>query len=168
MGQFGEDLRKERESRGIAIETITDATKISSRHLLALEEEHFDVLPGGVFNKGIVRSYARVVGLDENSWVDRFMSAYQQSGLVKDDDVSWMEFAENVGKTRHEDTSIPDQRLRWTGVVVLLVLLSVLGWFVWHYVNSRIATANTHPKQSMTLPETAMAALTTIHRTIPA
>ena len=67
MSQFGKDLRKERETRGIAIDTITDATKISSRHLVALEEEHFDVLPGGVFNKGIVRGYARVVGLDEDA-----------------------------------------------------------------------------------------------------
>ncbi len=148
MGQFGEDLRKERESRGVALETITDATKISSRHLLALEQEHFDILPGGVFNKGIVRNYARVVGLDEDFWVERFMSAYQQSGLLKDDDANWIEFAENVSKNRPEDRARPGQRLRWTGVVVLLVLLSVLGWFVWRYVSNRIAASNAHPAPS--------------------
>jgi cytoskeleton protein RodZ len=60
MGQFGEDLRRERVSRGIALETITDSTKISSRHLAALELDQFERLPGGVFNKGIVRGYARV------------------------------------------------------------------------------------------------------------
>ncbi|HYK37240.1 hypothetical protein, partial [Alloacidobacterium sp.] len=36
----------------------------------------------------------------------------------------------------------PDVRLRWAGVGVLLVLLSALGWFVWHYVSNRVATAN--------------------------
>jgi cytoskeletal protein RodZ len=148
MGQFGEDLKKERESRGVTLEAITDATKISSRHLLALEEEHFDILPGGVFNKGIVRNYARVVGLDEDVWLDRFMTAYQQSGLLKDDDVHWIEFAENVSKNRPEETDRPGQRLRWTGVAVLLVLLSVLGWFVWRYVSNRITAANVHKGQS--------------------
>lgn len=142
MSQFGQELRREREARGIAIESITDATKISSRHLVALEEEHFDTLPGGVFNKGIVRGYARVVGLDENVWVDRFMSAYQESGQLKDDDVSWIEFAENISKGRVEDAPRPDMRLRWAGVAVLLVLLSALGWFVWHYVSHRISSAN--------------------------
>lgn len=149
MGQFGEDLRKERETRGIAIDEITDATKISSRHLLALEDEHFDVLPGGVFNKGIMRGYARVVGLDEDTWVGRFMSAYQQSGQLKDDDISWIEFAENVSKSRDDDAPRPDVRLRWAGVAVLLVLLSALGWFVWHYVSNRIAQAPGDSHQSI-------------------
>jgi len=159
MGQFGEDLRKERETRGIAIETITDATKISSRHLLALEEEQFDVLPGGVFNKGIVRGYARVVGLDEDTWVKRFMSAYQKSGQLKDDDASWIEFAENISKGHNDEAPRPDMRLRWAGVAVLLVLLSALGWFVWHYVSNRISAANSNQHRSMSAPETATAAL---------
>jgi len=67
MSEFGEELRQEREARGIALQSIIDATKISSRHLQALETNHFDYLPGGVFNRGIVRSYARVVGLDRKS-----------------------------------------------------------------------------------------------------
>ena len=154
MSQFGKDLRKERETRGIAIDTITDATKISSRHLVALEEEHFDILPGGVFNKGIVRGYARVVGLDEDAWVNRFMSAYQESGQLKDDDASWIEFAENVSKGRVEDAPRPDMRLRWAGVAVLLMLLSALGWFVWHYVSNRVAAENVGPQHSLSAAET--------------
>ena len=159
MGQFGEDLRKERETRGIAIDTITNVTKISSRHLLALEEEHFDVLPGGVINKGIMRGYARVVGLDEDAWVGRFMSAYQGSGQLKDDDVSWIEFAENVSKSRHDDAPRPDVRLRWAGVAVLLVLLSALGWFVWHYVSNRIASTSNGQHWSVSAVETSAAAI---------
>jgi cytoskeleton protein RodZ len=165
MGQFGEDLRKERETRGIAIEAITNVTKISGRHLLALEEEHFDVLPGGVFNKGIMRGYARVVGLDEDTWVGRFMSAYQESGQLKDDDVSWIEFAANVGKSRDEEVLSPDVRLRWAGVAVLLVLLSALGWFVWHYVSNRVATANGGQHWSVSAAESATAALIPIRLT---
>jgi cytoskeletal protein RodZ len=139
MGQFGEDLRRERESRGIALETITDSTKISGRHLSALEREQFEQLPGGVFNKGIVRGYARVVGLDEEAWVERYISAYQQSGQLKEDDAEWIHFAENVVKARKTDAERPDLRLRWAGVFLLLILIAGLGWFVYHYVREKVA-----------------------------
>jgi hypothetical protein len=60
MGNFGEDLRMERLSRGIALEDITAVTKISQRHLLALEQERFRLLPGGILSKGIVRGYVKI------------------------------------------------------------------------------------------------------------
>jgi cytoskeleton protein RodZ len=138
MGQFGEELRRERESRGIALEAITDSTKISSRHLNALEHEQFDRLPGGVFNRGIVRGYARVVGLDEETWVDRFMSAYQASGMVIPDDADWVKFAENVVEQRTIDSERQTMRLRWAGVFLLLMLIAGLGWFVYHFVRNRV------------------------------
>lgn len=75
MGSFGERMRREREMRGIKLEEITESTKISRRNLLALEEEHFDRLPGGIFNKGFVRAYARFLGLDEEQAVQDFMTA---------------------------------------------------------------------------------------------
>ena len=137
MGQFGEELRRERETRGIALEAITDSTKISSRHLNALEQEQFDRLPGGVFNRGIVRGYARVVGLDEETWVDRFMSAYHASGMVIQDDADWTKFAENVVKQRVAETDRQTVRLRWAGVFLLLVLIAGLGWFVYHFVRNK-------------------------------
>src|ERR1700677_3269432 len=99
MGKFGETLRQEREFRGITLDTITQVTKISNRHLMALEQEHFDVLPGGVFNKSMVREYARVVGLDQEEWVGRYLSAHGSNGAVADED-GWMRFAENASKAR--------------------------------------------------------------------
>lgn len=143
MGHFGEELRKARIARGIALEEITAATKISSRHLLALEQEQFRQLPGGVFNKGIVRSYARVVGLDEDAWVGRFMNAYQESGSVTDDDASWIEFAENVSKGRPGGKDRGTERLRWAGVIMLLLLLAVVAYFVFGYVKKREEFAHT-------------------------
>ncbi len=150
MNEFGEQLRKERETRGIALELITDATKISSRHLVALETGHFDHLPGGVFNKGIVRSYARIVGLDENAWVNRFMVAYQNSGQLKDDDASWIAFAENVGSSRPRPIDRPQMRLKWAGVAVLLVALAALGWLVWNFVSDKMAAQVTMPHTAVT------------------
>lgn len=138
MGEFGKELRSERVRRGIELEEISDSTKISSRYLTALEDDQFEQLPGGVFNKGIVRSYARVVGLDEEFWVTRYMEAYQQSGQLKTDDADWIAFAENVSKSREMEGEKPAQRLRWAGVAALLLLLVGLGWFVWSYVRSRM------------------------------
>ena len=80
MGNFGEDLRMERLARGISLEEITAVTKISRRHLIALEQEKFRQLPGGILSKGIVRSYADAVGLDQEDWMQRFLKAYSASG----------------------------------------------------------------------------------------
>jgi cytoskeleton protein RodZ len=142
MSEFGEKLRQERESRGITLGSITEATKISNRYLVALETGKFDYLPGGIFNKGIMRSYARVVGLNEETWVNRFMSAYRESGQVKDDDVYWIAFAENVGKSRNrEQAARPRLHLNWAGITVLLVVLVALGWAFWHYVDDKTAAS---------------------------
>jgi len=69
MGGFGDRLRREREMRGITLDEIMESTKIARRHLEALEKEQFDQLPGGVFNKGFVKAYARFLGLDEDQAV---------------------------------------------------------------------------------------------------
>jgi cytoskeletal protein RodZ len=81
LGAFGEKLRKQREQRGIALDAISNTTKISPRMLRALEDEHFDQLPGGVFNKGFVRAYARQVGLDEEEAVTDYLAALRESQI---------------------------------------------------------------------------------------
>jgi len=81
VGAFGEKLRKQREQRGIALDAISNTTKISPRMLRALEDEHFDQLPGGVFNKGFVRAYARQVGLDEEEAITDYLTALRESQI---------------------------------------------------------------------------------------
>jgi cytoskeletal protein RodZ len=71
MARFGEFLRTAREARKIPLQQISDSTHISVRLLEALENERFDILPGGVFTISFVRQYARIVGLDEDEAVDR-------------------------------------------------------------------------------------------------
>jgi cytoskeleton protein RodZ len=75
MGAFGDRLRREREMRSITLDEISESTKISRRHLEALEGEHFDQLPGGVFNKGFVRAYAHFLGIDEDQAVADYSAA---------------------------------------------------------------------------------------------
>jgi len=84
MGAFGDRLRREREMRGITLDEITESTKISRRHLEALEGEHFDQLPGGVFNKGFVRAYARFLGIDEDQAVADYSAASNEKPEPED------------------------------------------------------------------------------------
>lgn len=64
-GTFGERLKHERELREVSPNEVVVATRISLRFLEALENEDWDKLPGGVFNRGFVRAIARFLGLDE-------------------------------------------------------------------------------------------------------
>jgi cytoskeleton protein RodZ len=73
MGSFGERMRRERAKRGISLESVSETTKIRPHILEALEKEEFDKLPGGIFNKGFVRSYARFLGMDDEQVVKIFI-----------------------------------------------------------------------------------------------
>ena len=75
MPSFGEKLKQEREKRKITLEQISASTKIGTRMLQALEEDKFNQLPGGIFNKGFVRAYSRAVGLDEDQAVADYLEA---------------------------------------------------------------------------------------------
>jgi cytoskeleton protein RodZ len=75
MASFGERIKREREMRGVSLEEIAESTKIGKRNLEALETEDFDKLPGGIFNKGFVRAYAKYLGLDEDQAVTDFLAA---------------------------------------------------------------------------------------------
>jgi cytoskeleton protein RodZ len=65
MPTLGEELRQRRENKGLSLREVSDATHIGSRFLQAIESDDYSILPGGIFNRGFVRSYARYVGLDE-------------------------------------------------------------------------------------------------------
>jgi cytoskeleton protein RodZ len=69
MTNFGASLKKARESKGISLDQIAKETRISTRFLTAIENEEFHVLPGGVFNRGFVRTFAERVGLDPDQMV---------------------------------------------------------------------------------------------------
>jgi cytoskeletal protein RodZ len=75
-GNFGERLKRERELREVTLEEITQATRIGSRFLEALENEDWDKLPGGVFNRGFVRSIAHYLGLDEEAFLGEYDLAH--------------------------------------------------------------------------------------------
>jgi len=78
MASIGQELKKEREARGLSLKGIADSTRIALMYLEAIETDRLDIFPGEFFVKGIVRSYAKAVGLDEDQLVER----YRRAGLL--------------------------------------------------------------------------------------
>jgi len=83
-GVFGDRLRREREMRGITLEEISESTKISRRHLEALESDKFEQLPSGVFAKGFIRAYAHFLGIDEDQAVADYALARNEQPEPED------------------------------------------------------------------------------------
>ena len=79
MGEFGQKFRTAREKRELSLDDVSNVTKISARMLQAIEEEHFDQLPGGVFNKGFIRAYAKHLGLDAEEAVTDYLACLRQA-----------------------------------------------------------------------------------------
>jgi cytoskeletal protein RodZ len=72
LALFGEELRREREIRGISLKEIADSTKISKRFLEAIERNDHKTLPAPVFTRGFIREYARYLGLNAEEMTSRY------------------------------------------------------------------------------------------------
>ena len=81
MNEFGDKFRKAREKKELSLDDVSNVTKISSRMLQAIEEENFDQLPGGVFNKGFIRAYAKHLGLNSEDAVTDYLACLRQAQI---------------------------------------------------------------------------------------
>jgi cytoskeletal protein RodZ len=79
---FGLKMRRQREERGITLRQIADATKIGLRSLEALERNDISRLPGGIFSRAFVRSYAVEVGLDPEQTVREFIDQFPHDSVT--------------------------------------------------------------------------------------
>lgn len=123
VGSFGGHLRQQREMRGVSLDEIVATTKIGRRLLIALEEEQFDLLPGGIFNRSYVRAYARCIGMDEEEAVAEYLKAAKE--VLPDPQAIAQQHA-----SIHSDRRLPDSRFPLVPVVILIVALAAAatGW----------------------------------------
>ena len=128
MESFGARLKHEREKKGVTLDDISLSTKIGTRLLRALEEEHFEQLPGGIFNKGFVRAYARYVGLDEEQAVADYLAASGDAPLSK---VIEPEVAQAL-ETRAEERANGIAQIPW-GVLATALVVVAIGFAIWGF-----------------------------------
>jgi transcriptional regulator with XRE-family HTH domain len=148
---LGEFLRRERELRHISLDEVTERTKISRRLLEAIEEEHYERLPGEAFVRGFIRSYAQSIGLDPQDT----LLMYSQTRVGQEN-------LRNRSEQLLPDSPASDSRsLIWLLVAALLVVGGVLfammfrdgmsQWrLIWSTHEQRSATLVGHPPQTLT------------------
>jgi cytoskeletal protein RodZ len=141
LGSFGEELRREREIRGISLKEIADATKISKRFLEALERNDHRTLPAPVFTRGFVREYSRYVGLNAEEMVNRYNFA-----AANDDRIEKPPQVEKYSVTPPRDISPKPPRKRGIppvyaridrNLVAAVLIAAALAAVAWWAVQNR-------------------------------
>jgi cytoskeleton protein RodZ len=133
MESPGEYLKRERELRGITLDRIHEVTRIQKKHLEAIEADDYDILPHPTFVKGFIKSYCRLLGVDENDAALRYDIFMRESG-GKDDHA----------KSRDEDG--PDKFAGASGtsrnnrIIAGCVALGIALMVIFYAVSSRETT----------------------------
>jgi cytoskeleton protein RodZ len=148
LPSFGEKLRREREKRSITLDQISESTKIGRRMLQAIEEDKFSQLPGGIFNKGFVRAYARHLGLDEDQTVAEYLEASGDAPPVQPE----LPPEESVRRIE-ASADAPRHHLPW-GVFAAILLLVALALSIWSHRQKKqeAVTTPTSPPPPATQP----------------
>jgi hypothetical protein len=141
LASFGEELRREREIRGISLKEIADATKISKRFLDAIERNDHRTLPAPVFTRGFIREYARYLGLNCEEMVNRYNFA-----AAGDDRIEKTPHLERLATMPPPDLprepakkrGIPPAYARIDrGVYLLILIVAALSAMVWWAVQHK-------------------------------
>jgi cytoskeleton protein RodZ len=129
MTDFGGKLRQARERRGVSLRHIADTTKISVASLDALERNDLSRLPGGIFSRAFVRSYALEVGLDPDGTVREFVERFQQESAERP--------ALHLASSLAEEESALESRQRMTAVLVKIIVAGFVAAAVIFYLTWR-------------------------------
>ena len=144
LATFGEELKREREIRGISLKEIADETKISKRFLEALERNDHKTLPAPVFTRGFVRQYARYLGLNTEDIVNRYN--YAAAG---DDRIEKSAHLDRLVQPVTAEPQPPprkgippvyarvDRNIYIT--IAIVIALALVGWWAFRYKQQRNA-----------------------------
>ena len=145
MASLGQFLRRERELRGITLEEIATTTKISLKFLKALENDSLETLPGEFFIKGIIRSYAKSIGLEEEYVLNKY---YEESLLKQQVQRNKQRNEQKKGKPH---TSIFPKKEKFLNLVFFSVLVILIITSI--YLISRPQRTRTTPPETKVTPE---------------
>jgi cytoskeleton protein RodZ len=144
---FGSTLRQARERRGLSLRQIASATKISTAALEALERNDISRLPGGIFSRAFVRSYAVEVGLDPEKTIQHFVAAFP---------IELMAAAQTAASRVEADNETIESDRRAASTFLRLIAVSIPTAIVLLY----FATMGRHaPEPARTAPDIASPAV---------
>lgn len=124
---LGEKLKQAREARGLSISEVAEQTRISALYLESIENNDYKILPGGIFNKGFVKSYAKFVGIDDQEALQDYSRLMSEQG----------EPATEETKTYRPEV-LTDDQARSTSLPTLIfavIILGLLAGGVYYFVN---------------------------------
>ncbi len=123
---FGERMKRAREARGISLRQIAESTKLSVSVLEALERNDVSRLPGGIFSRAFVRSYAGEIGMDPETTVRDFIAQFPHDEITQG--------SPHVPPVFDDEA---DDRRRRAGMIVMTLVLLVLGAGLFYVVSLR-------------------------------
>ena len=137
---LGEKLRQAREERGFSISEVAEQTRISALYLECIENDDYRTLPGGIFNKGFVKSFAKVVGIDEQEALHDYTQLIANQGTPVVEETRTYR-SEVMTDDRSSSSSLPTIIL---AVVILGLMTAGILAFLNYYNNKGTGeTANT-------------------------
>jgi cytoskeleton protein RodZ len=153
--------------RGVSLDEIAESTKIGTRLLKALEDEQFDLLPGGIFNKGFVRAYAKYLGMDE----DQAVADYLQASGNEEPDVQLIAHPSEWPENKFSDSGTPRRGFPLVPVFLLVVIVAVGfgGWRLYQRHQEKVA-AQAEPaalQSSVSTTVTEPAPSSSLHSSAP-
>ena len=152
MSPFGDRLRQARETKGLSLATIADATRIAVRHLSALERGDLEALPSGPFAKGYIRAYAEHVGIDAEPILQEYRSEERRRGLDAPEGRVIEEMSHLLEKRAGASGRSGRFASGGTGVAVALVAAFVLGTAGWLLSRARAPQTNDAPSPAAPAP----------------
>jgi len=140
---LGEKLRQAREERGFTLGEVADQTRISGLYLECIENDDYRTLPGGIFNKGFVKSYAKFVGINEQEALTDYSALISQSEIIENPELKLYKpevLTDGPGGASNAPTIIM--------AVVILALMTAGILFLVDYLRqpTEPIAANTAPK----------------------
>lgn len=140
---LGEKLRQAREERGISISEVAEQTRISPMYLELIENDNYRPLPGGIFNKGFVKAYAKYVGIDEQEALQDYARLITQNEENLEDSQPRYRPEVLTDDARSASSIIPT--VVFAGIILALMTGGIL--FVVNYIknqpDSPTVTSNT-------------------------
>ena len=131
---IGEKLRLAREERGISLRDISEQTRISMRYLEAIETDDYKRLPGGIFNRSFIKSYARYIGFDEKEAIEAYATTLRQKGESSEEPTT---LPKSLVYTEANSTRSP--LLTLLLAIFILGVLSLGAWAALHWYQRRTA-----------------------------